>query len=259
MNFLEHIFGTRNVELGLDWIQLLIQKQKLPMLFIAGEPQSGKSTFCHWVWISLTQTDTVWTMEGLLDVFKTPNAVYEKLNGRCVIVEEVVSDAIFLELVKAVFHAKEVMHKGESKAFFCNFILTGQNCPEEIMNDTRFLILDLEKAKQADAETQIRLHEESCEFEDFLKERTLSSEKWFDHVRTTKEHFMKHTMVNLTIENFIACFDYGDENSGELLFDRFQKDSKGDIENFYDSLCEIDRMKFDKYFLATQTPSTNEL
>jgi hypothetical protein len=52
---------------------------------------------------------------------------------------------------------------------------------------------------------------------------------------------------NLGLSQFVSIFDYGDENSGELLYNRYQNEHKNNLVSFYLSLCEIDRMKLYKH------------
>lgn len=52
----------------------------------------------------------------------------------------------------------------------------------------------------------------------------------------------------LTVGIFCDIFDYGDENSGVLMFKRFKNQFNSDIELFKNHLCSIDRAKYDKYF-----------
>lgn len=51
-----------------------------------------------------------------------------------------------------------------------------------------------------------------------------------------------------TVGIFYEIFDYGNENSGVLMFKRFKKQFNSDIELFKNHLCSIDRAKWDKYF-----------
>lgn len=58
----------------------------------------------------------------------------------------------------------------------------------------------------------------------------------------------KQLINKLTIHHFIAIFDYGDDNSGKIMWDRFTKKYNYSVTNFEADLCEIDRNKWDKYF-----------
>jgi len=51
---------------------------------------------------------------------------------------------------------------------------------------------------------------------------------------------------NMSLRSFESIFDYGDENSGQLLYNRFQDEHKRNIVSFYLSLCDIDRAKLFK-------------
>jgi hypothetical protein len=50
-----------------------------------------------------------------------------------------------------------------------------------------------------------------------------------------------------TLKNFRLIFEYGNENSGQLMFDRFVKDYKRNEKAFIQYLCDIDMAKFDKF------------
>lgn len=54
----------------------------------------------------------------------------------------------------------------------------------------------------------------------------------------------------ITREIFCQIFKYGNENSGNLMFDRLQNQFKNDLAKFYKDMCEIDRGKFDDFFLT---------
>lgn len=54
----------------------------------------------------------------------------------------------------------------------------------------------------------------------------------------------------LTRNNCRQIFDYLDENSGDLMYDRFYNVYKKDIVSFYLSLCEIDRAKFYRFLFT---------
>jgi hypothetical protein len=51
---------------------------------------------------------------------------------------------------------------------------------------------------------------------------------------------------NMSLRSFESIFDYGDENSGQLLYNRFQDEHNRNIVSFYLSLCDIDRAKLFK-------------
>jgi hypothetical protein len=56
----------------------------------------------------------------------------------------------------------------------------------------------------------------------------------------------------LTKEVFTKIFDYGHENSGSLMWDRFVNQFGCNVALFEDHLCTIDRRKWDKHFQAIE-------
>jgi len=58
---------------------------------------------------------------------------------------------------------------------------------------------------------------------------------------------LQATSSVISLDFFTQIFEYGNENSGLLMYNRFQDEYKRNIIKFYLSLCEIDRMKFYRY------------
>jgi len=55
-------------------------------------------------------------------------------------------------------------------------------------------------------------------------------------------------MKNLTLSDFIKIFEYGNENSGLIMYDRFTKRYGGNVAAFFADLCDIDARKWQRYF-----------
>ncbi len=61
---------------------------------------------------------------------------------------------------------------------------------------------------------------------------------------------MENTKTDYTEKLFIKIFEYGNENSGSLMYDRFLHDFDKDVKEFKNSLCTIDLNKWNKYFYS---------
>ena len=57
---------------------------------------------------------------------------------------------------------------------------------------------------------------------------------------------------DLSLTRFERIFGYGNENSGKLLYDRFEKEHNRNIISFYLSLCEIDTNKLFRFIWEYQ-------
>ena len=59
---------------------------------------------------------------------------------------------------------------------------------------------------------------------------------------------MKAHKTQLTLSDFCRIFDYGNGNSGELMYKRFTEQFNSNVELFKAHLCTIDQWKWDRYF-----------
>ena len=55
-------------------------------------------------------------------------------------------------------------------------------------------------------------------------------------------------MKTLTLNDFCRIFEYGNENSGVLMYKRFIEQFNSNIELFKNDLCAIDEWKWNRYF-----------
>ncbi len=56
--------------------------------------------------------------------------------------------------------------------------------------------------------------------------------------------------MNYTLDIFKLIFEYGNENSGELMYKRFTEQYNSNADEFINDLCQIDRAKWDLFFYA---------
>ncbi len=189
LNFIKHIFNEQ-MELGLDYIQLLFQKptQILPILcLVSKENHTGKTTFAKYLKEIFTQNVTIVGNDELSASFNTTYA-----NKLIIISEETFLDKKqIIEKIKALSTADKILMNAKGKDhieldFFGKFILLSNNEDNFIYaskNDIRYWVRKIPIPKNINVNILEDLQYEIPAFLDYLNKRKLSTQNesrmWF--------------------------------------------------------------------------------
>lgn len=179
LQMIKRIFGTQHYEFGLDYIQLLVQKptQKLPVLCLVGNHQTGKTAILRWFqyllldqMINIRQEDI-----STVQINYGPNRIFGM-------------DGVFIkpktiEWIKNASSADTVVinRKGEPmREVVANykFILTSNNTKNFVQkyNSSLFWVKELHPIQNIVFEYSHDLINEIPHFIEYLKNRKLSIE-----------------------------------------------------------------------------------
>lgn len=207
LNFLGHIFGDQ-IDLGLDYIQLLYQKptEKLPILsLVSKEQKTGKTTFLEFLKAIFTGNMAMIGNDQLESNFN--GSWTDKLIVACE--ESFIEKKRTVEKIKALSTGKraEVERKGIDSSeisFFAKFILNSNNETNFTLadeTDTRYWVRKIPPVQNSDPNLLADLIEEIPNFLCFLNQRKLSVPKkedrmWFAFWRIKTEAFKKLVEAN---------------------------------------------------------------
>ena len=205
LKFIQHIFGEQ-IELGLDYIQLLFQKptQILPILcLVSRENHTGKTTFAKYLKEIFTQNVTFVGNDELSASFNTTYA-----NKLIIISEETFLDKKqIIEKIKALSTADKILMNAKGKDhieldFFGKFILLSNNEDNFIyasQNDIRYWVRKIPMPEKVNVDIIEDLKFEIPAFLDYLNKRKLStqheSRMWF-HPELLKTEALKLVQEN---------------------------------------------------------------
>lgn len=207
IEFLKHIFGPGTirwkhpktgeikeipeVELGLDYIQLLYQRpqQILPILcLVSRENGTGKSTFAKWLKMIFTHNAAVVGNAELADNFNASWA--SKLLVICD--EAKIDKQVVVEKVKALSTADKIFMNAKGKDhveidFFGKFIFLTNNEQNFIYasdDDVRYWVRKVPVIRSLNVRLLSAIQEEIPAFLNFLNKRKMATEEmhraWFD-------------------------------------------------------------------------------
>lgn len=202
LHFIQHIFGNQ-LELGLDYIQLLYQKpmEKLPILsLVSRENKTGKSTFAEFLKAIFKGNMTTIGNDQLENNFNAGWA--DKLIICCE--ESFIDKKKTVEKIKSLSTGKkiEMEKKGvdtSEMSFFGKFILNSNNETNfTIVNeqDTRYWVVKVPVIDKEIPNLIETLMDEIPNFISFLDKRNLSvpkkeSRMWFDPIRLKTDALQK--------------------------------------------------------------------
>lgn len=195
LEFLRHIFGTRNIpykypdreydhvnelELGMDYLQLLYQKptQTLPILcLVSRENATGKSTFAKWLKMIFTQNAAIVGNAELADNF---NASW---STRLLVIcdEAKIDKQVVVEKVKSLSTADKIMMNAKGKDhveidFFAKFIFLTNNEDNFIYatdDDVRYWVRKVPRLSTHNVHLLQQLQDEIPAFLHYLNNRKL--------------------------------------------------------------------------------------
>ena len=249
MNFLHHIFEEQ-IELGLDYMQLLYQKptQKLPILcLVSKENATGKSTFAKWLQRIFSQNVTI---IGNAEISNDFNA---HLASKLVIAidESFIEKKTIIEKIKnlATADSMPMNRKGKDIVeidFFGKIILLSNNVDNFISatdEDIRYWVREIKKPQTEATNLLEEMHNEIPAFLDFLDRRKMHTEcesrGWFRPQLIKTDAFKKVIeaskpgIVRLMEQNLKEMFFQF--NIGEIML------SANDIKNhFFNKTNRID-------------------
>lgn len=222
MGFLKHIFGVNeltfihptaktkhkyiNYELGLDYLQLLLQHPeiKLPIIcLVSKENNTGKSTFANFLKMLFTNNVAIVGNQDLAGDFNRHWAT--KLVVVCD--EAKIDKQLVVDKVKSLSTADRIMMNGKGKdqvelECFIKFIFITNNEDNFITlsdEDIRFWILKVPQFKDEVTDILVRMKEEISHFLSFLSRRKLLTENlgrmWF-HQNLLKTEALRKVVVN---------------------------------------------------------------
>ncbi len=228
LGFFKHIFGEQ-LELGLDYIQLLFQKptQILPILcLVSKENHTGKTTFAKYLKEVFTQNVTIVGNEELSASFNTTYA-----NKLIIVSEETFLDKKqIIEKIKALSTADKILMNAKGKDiieidFFGKFILLSNNEENFIYaskDDIRYWVRKIPIPGVINVNILEDLKHEIPAFIDYLNKRKITTENtsraWF-HPKLLHTEALKKVKENSKpwVEQEIRCrvtsllYDTGDD------------------------------------------------
>ncbi|MFC2106876.1 primase-helicase family protein [Bacteroidota bacterium] len=182
LNFLKHIFGEQ-LELGLDYIQLLYQKptQILPILcLVSKENHTGKTTFAKYLRDIFTQNVTIVGNEELSASFNTTYA-----NKLIIISEETFLDKKqIIEKIKALSTADKILMNAKGRDhieidFFGKFIFLSNNEENFIYaskDDIRYWVRKIPLPERVNINILEEIKQEIPQFLNFLNKRNITTQ-----------------------------------------------------------------------------------
>ena len=265
--FLNHIFKEQ-VELGLDYIQLLYQKptQKLPILcLVSKENATGKSTFAKWLQRLFSQNVTI---IGNAEISNDFNA---HLGSKLVVAidESFIEKKTIIEKIKnlATADSMPMNRKGKDIVeidFFGKIILLSNNVDNFISatdEDIRYWVREIGKPTKESIDLLDKMQEEIPAFLDFLDKRKMHTESksraWF-HPTIIKTEALKKVVeaskpsIIRQIEHNLKMmyFDFGVEeillSSKDIKNTFFSKSNRIEAE-YIKSSIEKHFTKIEKY------------
>lgn len=208
LTLVKHIFGEKYFEMGLDYIQLLLQKptEMLPVLcLVSKENKTGKSTFVKWLR----------EIFGLNGIFVSSADFAESFNfhwaGKLLIMceETELDKSSVMDRVKQLSTSDKITmnRKGkdhEQVAFFAKFILCSNNEDKFIKagnDDQRYWVLKVPTIEKLDPFFEQKLKDEIPHFLYYLTNRSMANpirvdRMWFHYKSYRTEAFEKVIAAN---------------------------------------------------------------
>ena len=239
LTLVKHIFGEKYYDMGLDYIQILLQKptEMLPVLcLVSKENKTGKSTFVKWLR----------EIYGLNAIFVTSQDFAENFNfhwaGKLLIMceETELDKSSVMDRVKTLSTADKLTmnRKGrdhEQVAFFGKFILCSNNEDRFIKagnDDQRYWVMKVPVIKKLDPFFEDKLKNEIPHFLHYLSNRTLSypiklDRMWFPYQSYRTEAFEKVIAANkckaereirFFLQQVFTEYEYYDTHNGKPCY-----------------------------------------